>query len=116
MRVAFSYDLGGLAPVEQQIKDTFKAKADSIEDAFLDARWFEPDIKDAYHAFYILRGVDFVGEFEETYKNEPETLGPDIHFEMERALELTPGDMAWAQAAQSKVIKRRRQCLRRSIF
>jgi Asp-tRNA(Asn)/Glu-tRNA(Gln) amidotransferase A subunit family amidase len=105
LRVAFSYDLGGLAPVEQQIKDAFKAKAETIKDAFLDARWFEPNIEDAYRAFYILRGVDFVGEFEETYRSEPETLGPDIHFEMERALKLTPGDMAWAQAAQSKVYR-----------
>ncbi len=103
LKVAFSFDLGGLAPVEQQIKDAFRAKAEHIKDAFLDARWFEPDIEDAYRAFYILRGVDFVGEFEETYRNEPETLGPDIHFEMERAMKLTPGDMAWAQAAQSRV-------------
>lgn len=106
LRVAFSVDLGGLAPVEARLAAAFRGKARAFARLFREAGWREPDLADAYRAFFILRGIDFVAEFEAAWRDEPATLGPDIHDEMDRAMRLRPADLAWAMAAHSRVVRR----------
>lgn len=61
---------------------------------------------DADRAFDTLRAESFVAAFADTWRNEPETLGPNVRANMEIAAAITLADRAWAHLEQTRISRR----------
>ena len=63
----------------------------------------ELDIGDAPEAFQVLRALGFVAALEELYDTDRDRLKPDILWNVELGLRLTPQRIAWAERARGAV-------------
>ncbi len=114
-RVAWSPTLGGL-PVEPRItrvleaqRKTFEALGCVIEDA-------EPDLAGADGAFHVLRAVAFVQKHHVHMQTRRADFKPDVVWNYEEGLKLTPERIANAEALRAQVYQRMREFLVRYEF
>lgn len=102
LRVAISPDLG-CAPVDNDIRKVFSEKCDTFRSAFGEAQDRDPDLCDVHEAFEITRGVNFISAHGDRVKNHKDILGPNVVDNVTRGLEYSAGDVAWANAEQSRI-------------
>jgi amidase len=60
---------------------------------------------EADRAFDILRAENFVAAFADTWRKNPENLGPNIRANMDIASAITLADRAWAHLEQSRIMR-----------
>ena len=115
VRVAWSRDLGGL-PVEARVtraleaqRKTFEALGCIVEDA-------EPDLTGADEAFHVLRALAFVQKHGAHMKTRRADFKPDVVWNYEEGLKLTPERVASAEPLRAQVYQRMRAFLERYEF
>jgi amidase len=105
IRAAVSADLG-CAPLDNDIRRTFRDRLTSFRHVFADVESRDPDLGPVHEVFEILRGVYFVGAHGERLEKKRDLLGPNVIDNTERGLKYSAKDIAWAFVEQTKLYKR----------
>ncbi|MDH3660220.1 MAG: amidase family protein [Alphaproteobacteria bacterium] len=105
LNVAISEDLG-FAPVDNDIRATFKTAIAKLEPAFASARQVDPPLAGADEAFEVTRALSFVAAHKATYDENPDILGPNIVANVEQGLLMSLTDVARAMAAHTALYRR----------
>ncbi|HEX6111045.1 MAG TPA: amidase family protein [Geminicoccaceae bacterium] len=106
LRVAISEDLG-FAPVDDGIRQVFRAAMERIRNAFARADDREPPLDaSANPAFEVNRAISFLAAHAETYRSRPQVLGPNIRANVEQGLAMSLEDVARAMQAHTLLYRR----------
>lgn len=105
LRVAVSEDLGS-APVDDDIRGVFRARAERMKGFFAACENRDPDLGRVHEVFEILRGVNFIAAHKERLENHRDLLGPNVIDNTERALAYSAADVAWASVEQTQIYRR----------
>lgn len=106
LNVAYSEDLGGLAPVDNDIREVFRSRIKAFSHVFATATEASTDLSNAHDIFEIQRGINFVTAHADRLEKHREKLGPNVIDNTERGLAFTAKEVAWAQAEQAKLYHR----------
>jgi Asp-tRNA(Asn)/Glu-tRNA(Gln) amidotransferase A subunit family amidase len=104
LRVALSPDLG-CAPVDAAISRVFGERATRFSAVFGAAATAAPDFGDIHQVFEIMRGVAFVAAHRERVEKHRELLDRNVVDNVERGLEYSLADVAWAQCEQTRIYR-----------
>ena len=105
LRVAISEDLG-VAPLDNDIRECFRRKTDTIRHIFTDAQDHDPPFDDDLHrAFEVLRCVNYLSAHGEKVENHRDLLTPNVVANVDMAANFTMTDVAWAHAKQTSLYK-----------
>jgi len=105
-RIAFSPNLGGLAPVEAEVREICTKGALSFGDMGTVVEEACPDLHDAEEIFQILRAAfmaTYRGPLLESHRN---SLKPELVWNIEKGLELTPSQIGRAERARGELYHR----------
>ncbi|WP_420562934.1 amidase [Thalassobaculum sp.] len=105
LRVAVSEDLG-FAPVDDQIRETFRAAIKDLQGAFGEVVEVDPPLQNSDEVFAILRSLQFLDRFRPHYETKRDLLGPNAIENYEEALGYSFADAAWAQNEQTAMYRR----------
>jgi len=105
LRVGTTEDFG-LCIVDPEIRRVFRRRVDAIRPLVASCEPVDLELGDADRAFDILRAEAFVAAYADTYRDAPETLGPNIRDNMKIAAALSLADRAWAHLEQTRIARR----------
>ena len=105
LRVGYSEDLG-CAPVDNAIRAVFRERMATMSSLFGLAEPCDPDLGPAHDVFEIIRGVNFIAAHKDRVANHRDKLGPKVIDNVDRALEYSAADVAWANVEQTKLYRR----------
>lgn len=95
IRVAFSADLG-FAPTSRMIRACFARKTALFAGQFKEHADTHPAIEAAVQVNWALRGLQYMAQHADHYRDHREKLGPNVRMNYEQALELSVTDIAAA--------------------
>jgi amidase len=105
LRVAVSDDLG-FAPVDHDIRRTFRAAVARFATVFGRADERDPPLDDSAHeVFEVIRAVSFLAKHGETFRERPEVLGPNLRANLEQGLALSLEDVARAMRRHTELYR-----------
>ena len=104
LRVGYTEDFG-VCIVDPEIRRVFRQRVEAIRPLVASCEPLPMVLDEADRAFDILRAESFVAAFADTYRNAPETLGPNVRANVEMAAAITLADRAWAHLAQTRVAR-----------
>ena len=105
LRVAWSTDFGGTAPLDDNIRDAFAGVMREISPWFGMCHERDPDFADARDIFWTLRCVYYVANHEDRVANHRDLLSPNIVSNYEAGLTMTLTDVARAERAWARLYK-----------
>jgi Asp-tRNA(Asn)/Glu-tRNA(Gln) amidotransferase A subunit family amidase len=105
LRVGFSEDFGG-APVDQDIRETFRSRIDHVRPHVKECRPADLNLGEMDRTFDVLRAESFTAAFAEALKSAPEDFGPHIAANVAMGHAMTLADRAWAHAEQTRILRR----------
>jgi amidase len=106
LRVTISEDLG-FAPVDDGIRQVFRAAMERIRGVFARADDRNPPLDDgANEAFEVTRAVNFLAAHADTWRSRPEMLGPNIKSNVEQGVAMSLEDVARAMQAHTLLYRR----------
>jgi len=110
LRVGITEDFG-VCDVDDEIRATFRAKVAAMAPLFrsvhtLDFSGDDQPFAHAHRCFDVLRAEAFVAGMREAYDRDPMSLGPNPRSNYEMGARMSLLDVAWAQAEQTRLIKR----------
>lgn len=108
LRVAYSEDFG-VCDVDPEIRRAFRAKITAMKHLFAACDPVEIDFGQAHRCFDVLRAESFVAGMRDAYENDPASLGPNTRANYEMGAAMSLQDCAWAQAEQTRLIRRFQQ-------
>jgi Asp-tRNA(Asn)/Glu-tRNA(Gln) amidotransferase A subunit family amidase len=103
-RVAVSADLG-FAPLDDDLRRVFAARAEEVSGLFAAADWADPPLRGATRAFEVLRGIGFVAGYRTYFEERPDDLGPNVTANVALGLGLNSVDVAEAMKTQSELYR-----------
>jgi amidase len=103
LRVAWAPDLGGLVPVDDEVRDALARNAQVF--AELGAIVVEdcPDLRDADEVFDVLRAWQFVVSLGELVEKYPDQVKPAIRWNVERGRRLSAADLGRAEVLHTRL-------------
>jgi Asp-tRNA(Asn)/Glu-tRNA(Gln) amidotransferase A subunit family amidase len=105
LRVAISEDLG-FAPVDDGIRQTFRAAVARFRGTFARADEQDPPLDDsANEVFEVNRALNFLAAHAETFRERPEVLGPNIRANVEQGLAMSALDAARAMRRHTELYR-----------
>jgi len=96
-RVAYSATLG-ITPVDPEVARVTRAAADRLAAEGIVVEEAHPDLSEAHACFQVLRAVDFVVTKAAHLRNHRDLVKPEIIWNIEAGLKLTPADIERAEA------------------
>jgi Asp-tRNA(Asn)/Glu-tRNA(Gln) amidotransferase A subunit family amidase len=105
LRVAWTEDFGTCA-VDDGIRATMRKKIGAMRHLFKRCDKIELDLGEAHRCFDVLRAEAFVAGMHAAYQRDPASLGPNSRANYEMGAQMSLLDSAWAQAEQTRLIKR----------
>jgi amidase len=105
LRVGTTEDFG-LCIVDAEIRRVFRHRVDAIRPLVASCEPVDLQLGDADRAFDTLRAEAFVAAFADTYRDAPDTLGPNVRDNMKIAAAITLADRAWAHLEQTRIARR----------
>ncbi len=104
LRVAFSEDLGA-ASVSKIVRDKFREITKLLAENFSHCSFDEPDTKGIHEAFRTIRGLAFVSNYGELYKQDRDRLGENTRGNVEDGLGMKLEDVARADLTISTLYR-----------
>ncbi len=104
IKAAFSEDLG-FAPVDDEIRETFKNAVGKIEPFFASTKRCDPMLDGADEAFEVNRAISFVAAHKQAYYENPDILGPNIIANVEQGLLMSVADIANGMMAHTRIYR-----------
>ena len=108
LRVAYTEDFGVCA-VDDGIRQVFREKIAAMRHLFAACDPIDIDLGEAHRCFDVLRAEAFVASLRDAYAKNPDSLGPNTRANYEMGAAMSLADSAWAQAEQTRLIKRFQQ-------
>ena len=105
LRVGYTEDFG-LCIVDPEVRRTFRDRVDAIRPWVAACEPVDLRLGDADRAFDTLRAESFLAAFADTYRDAPQTLGPNVRANVEMAAAITLADRAWAHLEQTRIARR----------
>ncbi|MFN4088510.1 MAG: amidase [Alphaproteobacteria bacterium] len=105
LRVAYTEDLG-FAPVDNDIRATFRKKMAAAKGLFRECVEATPDLGDANDVFEVLRAVGYLARYKAWYDEDPAKLGANVRANYEQGLSMSLADFSRAHAEQTKAYRR----------
>jgi amidase len=105
LRVAYTEDFSVCA-VDDGIRATFRRKIAAMRHLFKSCDEIKLDMGEAHRCFDVLRAESFVAGMHAAYERDPASLGPNSRANYEMGAKMSLLDSAWAQAEQTRLIKR----------
>ena len=105
LRVGFSEDFGG-APVEQTIRETFRARLEVLRPQVRECRAADLDLGNMDRCFDILRAESFGVAFGEAVAQDPDSFGAHIKDNVALGHTMSLADRGWAHAEQSRILRK----------
>jgi len=105
LRVAWTEDFGVCA-VDDGIRATMRKKMTAMRHLFQRCDEVAFDLGEAHRCFDVLRAEAFVAGMHAAYQKDPDSLGPNSRANYEMGAKMSLLDSAWAQAEQTRLIKR----------
>ncbi|WP_259956164.1 amidase [Sulfitobacter mediterraneus] len=105
LRVGFSEDFGS-APVEQSIRETFRARLEVLRPQVKECRAVDLDLGDMDRCFDILRAESFGVAFGEAVAQDPDSFGAHIKDNVALGQTMSLADRGWAHAEQTKILRK----------
>ncbi len=105
LRVAFSADLGGFAPIDARLRERFLKKAKTLASHFLEVEHTAPDLRDADLVYETQRAVAFVGTWHRRMQEKPGQWGPLVTRNYEDGLRLTATQIAQANVRWTEIYR-----------
>ena len=97
LRVAWSTDFGGVAPIDEGIRRTFKGVIKQISSGFSTCEERHPKFENARDIFWVLRCVYYLACHSERVANHRDTLSPNIVSNCEAGEKMSLIDVARAE-------------------
>ena len=104
LRVAWSEDLG-VAPVDDNIRASFRSVMSSISSVFSSCTKRDPDFAKARDIFWGLRSVTFLANHGERYKEHGDALAPNIIANLKAALGMSVSDIVEAEKGWARIYR-----------
>lgn len=104
LRVAYTEDFGACA-VDPMIRRVFRDRIQAIASEVAVCEPLDWRLQEGHRCFDVLRAESFVAAFEEVYRTQPETLGPNVRANVEMAASITLADRAWAHLEQTRILR-----------
>lgn len=105
LRIGATEDFG-MCIVDPEIRRVFRQRVEAIRPLVAQCEPVDLQLGDADRAFDVLRAESFVAAFADTFRNAPETLGPNVRANVEMAAAITLADRAWAHLEQTRIQRR----------
>ncbi|MET3494302.1 amidase [Variovorax boronicumulans] len=105
LRIAWTEDFGTCA-VNDSIRATMRRKMGAMRHLFQRCDEVSFDLGEAHRCFDVLRAEAFVAGMHAAYQRDPASLGPNSRANYEMGAQMSLLDSAWAQAEQTRLIKR----------
>ena len=105
-RVAFSPDLGGVAPISKAVRGVIGDAVRNFETLGIPVEEACPEMGQIGEAFQILRAMIFVVNHAERLKTHRDQIKPDIIWNTEKGLALSAEDIAWAERERAAFYRR----------
>ncbi len=102
LRVAYTEDFGACA-VDPMIRRTFRERVQALSREVAVCEPLPWDLSDGHRCFDVIRAESFFAAFEEVYRTQPETLGPNVRANVEMAASIRLADRAWAHLVQTRI-------------
>lgn len=104
LRVGYTEDFG-MCIVDPEVRRVFRSRVEAIRPLVARCEPVDLGLGDADRAFDVLRAEAFLAAYGETYRNAPETLGPNVRANVEMAASITLADRAWAHVEQTRIAR-----------
>ncbi len=105
LRVAISEDLG-FAPLDDDIRATFRSAMEKLQTAFAGVRQVDPPLAGADEAFEVNRALAFVAKHKAAYDEDYDRLGVNIVSNVEQGLLMSLADVGSAMKAHTEIYRR----------
>jgi Asp-tRNA(Asn)/Glu-tRNA(Gln) amidotransferase A subunit family amidase len=105
LRVGTTEDFG-VCIVDPEIRRVFRDRVEAIRPWVASCEPVDLPLVDADRAFDVLRAEAFIAAYADTYRDAPETLGPNVRANVEMAIQITLADRAWAHLEQTRIARR----------
>ncbi|MFY9320530.1 amidase [Lentibacter algarum] len=105
LRVGYSEDFGG-APVDPAIRETFKARVETLRPHVKECRPVDLDLGDMDRCFDILRAESFGVAFGAGVQENPDCFGPLIKENVALGQTMSLADRGWAHNEQTRILRR----------
>ena len=102
LRVAYTEDFGACA-VDPVIRRAFQERVQAISREVAVCEPLHWDLSEGHRCFDVIRAESFFAAFEEVYRTQPDTLGPNVRANVEMAASITLADRAWSHLAQTRI-------------
>lgn len=102
LRVAYTEDFGACA-VDPMIRRAFRERVKALSSEVAVCESLEWNLSDGHRCFDVIRAESFYAAFEEVYRTQPETLGPNVRANVEMAANITLADRAWSHLVQTRI-------------
>ena len=105
MRIAWTTDFGQ-CPVSSEIRTVMRRRMAAMRHLFRAADEITFDLGEADRCFDVVRALNFVARYKETYERDRNQLGPNIRANYEMGSAMSLADAAWAHAEQTRIFRR----------
>jgi Asp-tRNA(Asn)/Glu-tRNA(Gln) amidotransferase A subunit family amidase len=105
LKVAFSADLGGFAPIDAHLRALFDRKIAALAPHFRAAASAAPDLRDADFVYETQRALVFVGTWQKRMQEMPGKWGPLVTGNYEQGLKLTAAQIVQANVRWSEIYR-----------
>ncbi len=105
LRIGYTEDFG-VCIVDPEIRRLFRSRVDAIRPLVAQCEPIDLQLGDADRAFDVLRAEGFAAVYADTYRDAPDTLGPNIRANIEMIASLTLADRARAHLEQTRIARR----------
>lgn len=112
LRVGYTEDFGFCA-VDAGVRRVFRDRVQSLAPRVALCEPVTIDFAEADLAFDAIRAESFVAAFSKTYRQAPDTLGPNVRANMVLAEAITLADRAQAHLAQTRMARRMAETMER---
>jgi Asp-tRNA(Asn)/Glu-tRNA(Gln) amidotransferase A subunit family amidase len=106
LRVAFSADLAGFAPIDPAIRATFLDRVNLFKSAFASSVEAAPDMTGADRVYEIMRAVAYVGTWAPRHAADPARWGRLVDANLQSAMRFTIRDVGDAYADYTTIYRR----------
>lgn len=107
-RVAFSLNLG-LVPVDGRVAAVCRQAVKKLERLGVQVEEAAPDLSEATDVFHRLRAELFAGQYKHLLPDHREELRPEVVWNIEAGLKLSPEELVDAKLAQGRMYQRAAQ-------
>ena len=103
IRAAWTEDFGGIAPLDDGIRNCFKELLANLSNTFQSLDSLNPNFSDARDCFWILRCVNYLATHLDRYEQHRDVLSPNIIANVEAGLNMSLADVARAETQWRRV-------------